>query len=160
MRKPITVPVASLVLDAENANCHSPEQLRAIADSLKNFGQQKSILIDESHRVIAGNGTLQAAKLLGWTEVRAIVSPMTAREFRGYAITDNQVARYSKWFDTNLIDPTPPPREPRPKKIKIPLELDESRRLDVVLWLDSELQRLGVTTYEDVFRYHARGRGG
>lgn len=61
--------VADLALDPANARKHSDKNLAAIKASLTRFGQQKPIVIDSSGVVRAGNGTLAAAKALGWAEI-------------------------------------------------------------------------------------------
>jgi ParB-like chromosome segregation protein Spo0J len=64
----VKIAIADLSLDPNNARKHSQRNLDAIAASLKQFGQRKPIVV---HRgvVLAGNGTVEAAKTLGWTEI-------------------------------------------------------------------------------------------
>jgi len=62
----------------KNARKHSDKNIKVIANSLKQCGQQKPIVIDINNVVIAGNGTLEAAKSLGW--IQAVVQPHGARE--------------------------------------------------------------------------------
>jgi len=57
-----TILVADLHLDPSNARNHPTKNLDAIKGSLAKFGQQKPIVIDKNNVVIAGNGTLEAAK--------------------------------------------------------------------------------------------------
>ena len=63
--------VEDLVEDPRNARRHTPRNLDSIAGSLDRFGQQKPIVV---HRdvVIAGNGTLAAARTLGWTRLAVV----------------------------------------------------------------------------------------
>ena len=60
----IVVPISSLTLDPTNARKHSDLNLRAIASSLQRFGQRKPIVV-QGNIVLAGNGTLEAAKSIG-----------------------------------------------------------------------------------------------
>ena len=52
-----------------NARTHSRRQIRQIADSIRAFGFNNPVLVDEDGLIIAGHGRVEAAKLLGMTEV-------------------------------------------------------------------------------------------
>lgn len=67
------VAIASLAFDPSNARKHSVKNLDAIKGSLAKFGQQKPIVISNGV-VVAGNGTLEAARSLGWESIRAVTS--------------------------------------------------------------------------------------
>jgi ParB-like chromosome segregation protein Spo0J len=60
-----SVPIEKLTFDPANARKHSDENLSAIASSLKEFGQRKPIVITFDNVIVAGNGTVEAAKFLG-----------------------------------------------------------------------------------------------
>lgn len=67
--------VAELASDPANVRKHNEKNLDAIKASLTRFGQQKPIVIDKSGVVRAGNGTLAAAKALGWAEIDCVERP-------------------------------------------------------------------------------------
>lgn len=96
------VAITDLQLDAENARKHPERNLRAIADSLVRFGQQKPIVALEDGTVIAGNGTFAAAKTLGWTEILVAYTSLTAQEARAFAIADNRTSELAAWDDEIL----------------------------------------------------------
>ena len=52
-----------------NARTHSRTQLQQIADSIRRFGFVNPPLVDDNGQIIAGHGRVEAAKLLGLTEV-------------------------------------------------------------------------------------------
>ncbi len=58
--------IEDLTLDPNNARKHNKKNLEAIAKSLQQFGQRKPIVITQDNVVVAGNGTLEAAKSIGW----------------------------------------------------------------------------------------------
>jgi len=58
--------------DPANVRKHNERNLTAIAASLRRFGQQKPIIIDGDNIVRAGNGTLAAAKKLGWQTIKCL----------------------------------------------------------------------------------------
>jgi len=49
---------------SNNAKEHPKEQVQQIADSIKEFGFNDPIAIDENNIIIAGHGRLLAAKML------------------------------------------------------------------------------------------------
>lgn len=90
-------PIESLTIDPANLRTHGARSIEAIAASLKRYGQQRPIVIDAEGVVIAGNGLLEAARSLGWKQVAAVRSGLTAAERIGYAIADNRTAELSGW---------------------------------------------------------------
>jgi DNA modification methylase len=85
--------------DDQNARTHDQANLKAIAGSLEQFGQRKPIVITQDNKVVAGNGTLIAAKLVGWTEIDCVRVPAdwTADQIKAYALADNRTAELAQW---------------------------------------------------------------
>ena len=54
---------------ARNARTHSKKQIKQIATSIERFGFTNPVLIDETRSILAGHGRVEAAKLLGMTDV-------------------------------------------------------------------------------------------
>ncbi len=92
-----SLPVQSLRFDPENARKHADRDLTAIKNSLKRFGQQRPILVDGDGIVRAGNGTLAAAKQLGWESISVVRTKLTGADAVAYAIADNRTAELSQW---------------------------------------------------------------
>lgn len=88
-----------LINDPQNARTHSKRNIQQIAESLAHFGQRKPLVINTANVVLAGNGTLEAARLLGWTDVQVIVVPAdwSDEDQRAFAIADNRTAELAKW---------------------------------------------------------------
>jgi DNA modification methylase len=97
-------PVAELHEDPENARAHDERNLQAIADSLARFGQQKPIVVAPDGTVLAGNGTLAAARHLGWERIAAITTDLEGPDARGYAIADNRTAELAEWDMVRLCE--------------------------------------------------------
>lgn len=101
-----TVQIDSLTLDPNNARKHDAKNLDAIAGSLKLFGQRKPIVVTPDNVVVAGNGTLQAAKNLGWTEITIARTPRgwTWEQIKAFALADNRTAELAEWDSAVLAD--------------------------------------------------------
>jgi hypothetical protein len=105
----LAVPVADLVEAPDNARKHRDRDLDALAESLARFGQRKPIVAKREYRgvrnaVIAGNGTLQAARRLGWPAVAVAWWTGGDAEAREYAISDNRTAELSTWDPAALAN--------------------------------------------------------
>jgi DNA modification methylase len=96
--------IADLQLDSQNARLHSQKNLDAIKASLTKFGQRKPIVITGEGLVLAGNGTLEAAKSLGWDHIDVTITPVDwdLNTARAYALADNRTAELAEW-DENVL---------------------------------------------------------
>lgn len=97
-----SVAIKQLLSDPANVRSHDERNLQAIASSLKRFGQQKPIVIDVNNVVRAGNGTLEAAKSLGWEFISVVVTDLAGADAVAYAIADNRTAELASWDDELL----------------------------------------------------------
>jgi ParB-like chromosome segregation protein Spo0J len=102
--RPLAEPIAALHSDPHNARRHSPRNLRAIAASLRAFGQQKPIVAGPDGVVLAGNGTLEAARTLGWSHVAVVRSTLAAAQGRAFALADNRTAELAEWDHAVLAE--------------------------------------------------------
>lgn len=93
----LAVQIRSLKPDPANLRKHSDRSIEAVMASLARFGQQKPIVVDRRGVVVAGNGTLEAAKRLGWNSIAAVSSDLSGVERTLYAIADNRTAELSEW---------------------------------------------------------------
>jgi len=99
-----TIALADLSLDPSNVRKHSRRNLDAIKASLRKFGQQKPIVVDAKGIVLAGNGTLTAAKELGWTEIQIVRTELAGVEATAFAIADNRTAELAEWDEDGLAN--------------------------------------------------------
>ena len=98
------VNISELVPYERNAKQHSPEQVRKIADSIREFGFLSPILIDGAGNIIAGHGRVEAAKLLGMESVPAVyIEGLTEAQRRAYILADNRLTELGGW-DLPLVD--------------------------------------------------------
>ena len=100
---PLARPIDELQPDPANARTHGPKNLDAIKASLTRYGQRKPIVVRAADMIVeAGNGTLEAAKALGWSEIAAVIVDDDPTTATGYAIADNRTAELAEWDDDAL----------------------------------------------------------
>lgn len=97
-----TVSIERISHDPANVRTHGPRNLDAIKASLRKFGQQKPIVVDRKGTIIAGNGTLAAARELGWKEINVVRSDLIGVDATAYAIADNRTAELAEWDNPSL----------------------------------------------------------
>lgn len=100
-----------------------------IAGSLKTFGFQKPLVVDEQGVIIAGHALWKAAQSAGFTRVPVAISRLSPAEVKAYRLADNRTAQETDWIDDLLRN-----------------EIDELKGLDFDLgslgFDDRELQKL------------------
>ena len=131
--KTVTMKVSDLSQDPANARKHDDRNIDSIIASLRRFGQQKPIVIDASNVVRAGNGTLEAAKRLGWKQLDCCVSGLTGSEMIAYSIADNRTAELAEWDMAQLIESI---RE---------LDTDSAKLLDALGFTKTEIDAMAPT---------------
>ncbi len=91
------VKIEDLVKDPSNARVHPEKNILLIMNSLKNNGQRKPIVL-QGNKIIAGHGTVEAAKRLGWLEIEANTEGWESEEeAKAYALVDNRTGETSSW---------------------------------------------------------------
>lgn len=98
------LPIDKLKPDTNNARLHKTKSLQALCESLNKFGQRKPIVIKKDGTVVAGNGTYEAAKILGWQNINVVYVPenWSDKQIMAYALADNSTAELSVW-DEDLL---------------------------------------------------------
>src|SRR4051812_20891723 len=81
-----------------NPRTHTKKQIEQIAASIKEFGFISPVLIDGADGIIAGHGRVEAAKLIGMSDVPTVcVDHLTPAQIRAYVIADNRLAENAGW---------------------------------------------------------------
>tara|TARA_R110002020_G_scaffold26072_8_gene84389 strand:+ start:2065 stop:2586 length:522 start_codon:yes stop_codon:yes gene_type:complete len=96
--------INDLMHDPSNVRTHSDTNIEAIKASLSRFGQQKPIVVNDDNVVVAGNGTLTAARELGWETISVVKTHLNGTEATAYAIADNRTAELAEWDNEALMD--------------------------------------------------------
>lgn len=90
--------VDDLIPYARNSRTHSEEQILQIASSIREFGFNNPVLIDQDGGIIAGHGRVLAARKIGINEVPTIeLSHLTETQKKAYVIADNKIALNAGW---------------------------------------------------------------
>lgn len=99
----LAIDISTLQFDAANARKHNPKNIEAIKSSLAQFGQRKPIVVQRDGMIVrAGNGTLEAARALGWSEIAAVVIDEDGTKAAQFAIADNRTAELAEWDKETL----------------------------------------------------------
>lgn len=76
----------------KNAKKHPKKQIEQVAASIKEFGFNQPLVLDKDGVLIVGHGRLEAAKLLGITEVPAVIADdLTPDQIKAYRLADNKL---------------------------------------------------------------------
>ena len=88
---------SELIPYGKNAKRHPAEQVKLIANSIKQFGFQQPIVVDKDNVVVIGHGRLLASKRLKLAQVPVVrVDNLTEDQIRALRLADNSVAE-SEW---------------------------------------------------------------
>jgi len=98
------VPIADLKGIERNARSHPDRNITAICDSLTAFGQVKPLVLDVDGKIAAGNGTVEAARRLGWAHIAVVKTNLSGDEARAFALADNRTGDLSSFSMANLAD--------------------------------------------------------
>jgi len=129
--------LSALEFDPKNANKGTDRGKKALAQSLKEYGAGRSILLDKKGRIIAGNKTVEQALAAGHKDVLVIKTDGTklvavqrvdldldSQKAKALAIADNRVAELDLEWDAEVL-------------------ADLSKDLDLsFLWSAGELEKL------------------
>lgn len=107
------LPISQLIPDQKNARRRTPRSRDMLARSMEEFGAARSIVVDENGRVLAGNGTVEAAIDAGIDRVLFIPSDgntliavqrldLNETEKTSLALADNRTSDTSE-FDGAML---------------------------------------------------------
>lgn len=89
-----------LIPYSKNAKRHPAEQVRLIANSIREFGFQQPIVVDKHNVVIIGHGRLLAAKRLKIAEVPVVIADeLTEDQIKALRLADNKVGESDKYYN-------------------------------------------------------------
>lgn len=88
----------------KNAKLHPQRQIEQIIESIKQFGNNDPIAIDEKNVIIEGHGRYEALKQMGVTEVPVIkLKHLKAQQKKAYILAHNKLTMNSD-FDIDILN--------------------------------------------------------
>lgn len=97
------VPIGKLIPYINNARTHSPEQIKKLRASLREFGFVNPVIIDRDYNIIAGHGRVMAAKEEGIDEVPCVYADhLSEAQKKAYILADNRMALDAGWDEEML----------------------------------------------------------
>lgn len=98
------MPVSRLVQYYNNTKVHTPEQVRAIANSIERFGFRQPVVVDRNNVIVIGHGRVLAAKELGLRDIPVTVADdLSDDEINALRLVDNRLNE-SAWDFSALED--------------------------------------------------------
>lgn len=98
-----SVPIDSITPYKNNSRTHGAEQIERIAASIRKYGFNQPIVVDENSIILVGHGRYEAAQLLGLEQVPVVVVlDLSDDDKTAYRILDNKLQQDSTWNFTAL----------------------------------------------------------
>jgi len=92
------LPPQTLVAFGRKTRTHTKAHIELMAKVMGEFGCIVPIIVDENDKVLAGNGRVEAACVLGLTRVPTVkVSHLSAAQKRAFVIADNRLGELAGW---------------------------------------------------------------
>lgn len=107
-KAPSALTIADLRMDPRNARKRTARNSAMIQESLQEVGAARSIVIDEDGRILAGNGTVEAAGQVGIERLKIVEADgneivavrrrgLTETQKKRLALYDNRTAELAEW---------------------------------------------------------------
>lgn len=101
----LAVPIADVKPYKGNPRKMPQKAVEQCAASIREFGWQQPLVVDQDMVIIVGHTRYQAAKHLGEKQVPVVVADhLTPEQVRAYRVADNRVRDYTTWDFPQLIN--------------------------------------------------------
>jgi ParB-like chromosome segregation protein Spo0J len=129
-----------------------------VVSSIKQYGWQQPIVVDDNWTIVAGHSRWQAAKKMNLSQVPVVKFDGTAKQAKEYRILDNRSQEESEWdadlLKSEMLDIRDLPTGFTDKEIDKLFGLDNSKNVQVeptvfelVYYCDSEEQQRAIYEY-------------
>ncbi len=97
------LPISALKPNSSNARRHSRKQLHQIAASIREFGFNSIVVVDEDNTILVGHGRVEGARMAGLDRVPVLrVGHLTPQQKIAFSLADNKIALNSDWHMDQL----------------------------------------------------------
>ncbi|MDR6305813.1 DNA modification methylase [Nitrobacter vulgaris] len=135
-RKDLQLSIREIKINPRNAHTHSKTQIRQIAESIRGLCFGAPVLVDEKLNLIAGEGRLKAAELLGLEKIPTVqLLGLSEVQKRALALADNKIASNAGWDRKRLAIELPELGE---------LLLQESLDISITGFSPAEIDQLQI----------------
>lgn len=88
-----------------NARNHSDRQIDKISASIRSFGFNSPVIVDDDGQILAGHGRVLAAVKLGLKEVPSVaLRHLSETQRRAFMLADNRLGELSDWDEVMLAE--------------------------------------------------------
>ena len=92
------LPIGELKPNPRNARRHSQKQLSQIAASIREFGFNSLVVVDEEGVILVGHGRVEGARMAGLQSVPVLrVAYLSPEQKIAFALADNKIALNADW---------------------------------------------------------------
>jgi ParB-like chromosome segregation protein Spo0J len=99
----VFVDAETLIHDPNNAKKHPDKNMRAIRESLKQFGQLEPLVVRKQNKIVlGGNARLEVMKDLGYKEVKVKFIDCDDQEAKAIALVLNRTGELGEWDEDRL----------------------------------------------------------
>lgn len=100
--KVVMMPI-EMIVPYENNPRNNEKAIDAVANSIREYGFKKPILVDEHYTILAGHTRRLAALKLGLKEVPVVVvTDLDETRKKAFRLADNRTSEFSMWDDDLL----------------------------------------------------------
>lgn len=98
------LPVTTLKTNPMNSKIHTAEQVEQIKESIKEFGFNDPVAVDEDYNIIEGHGRYIASVEMGFEKIPCFIIPgLSEEEKTAYSIVHNQLTNNTD-FSADLLE--------------------------------------------------------
>ncbi len=102
--KVVEIDISKITMYENNAKLHPDSQIEQIANSIKQFGFNDPIALDEGNIIIEGHGRYLAAQKLGMSKIPCIIlSHLTPAKKKAYIIAHNKLTTATGYDEERLL---------------------------------------------------------